>query len=216
MQLQKKQRLSIYSIAILLAFIVQDIIAADATSSGTESDVRQLTTDASGQTPNTSPADDDHTSQLSPQTENHAKQQRMFQKQRLAAKQAYQARKRAALRKHWATRLAQMNARYKKLRRQAAADGVVLPDVPPWHGSAHGNLTTVAPDFPPYSPEEPVTPPPASNMSYPPVTPDSETPANQPNLEQMQAIIDGMTPEERDVCTTVHRLSMGLTQHSRA
>jgi hypothetical protein len=34
------------------------------------------------------------------------------------------------------------------------------------------------------------------------------------NLERMQAIINAMTPEERDVCTTVHRLSMGLMQSS--
>lgn len=34
------------------------------------------------------------------------------------------------------------------------------------------------------------------------------------NLERMQTVINNMTPEERDVCTTVHRLSMGLMQSS--
>lgn len=43
---------------------------------------------------------------------------------------------------------------------------------------------------------------------------DRSSSAMQNNLERMQAVINGMTPEERDVCTTVHRLSVGLMQSS--
>jgi hypothetical protein len=175
---------------------------------------------------------DDQTEQPADNTENNAVQ-RIFHERRMAVIRAQREnerkRKMAALQKRWEARRARLNARYQRMRQRAAADGVQLADTPPWDEAGTSNSPTA--NHPPAhrSPEsvaESTMPADAArdrDMSHPPVSAVPDMPnarpgpqnfGNQPYLERMQAIIDGMTPEERDACTTVHRLSMGLMQRS--
>lgn len=178
---------------------------------------------------------DNQTEQPTDNTENNAVQQ-IFHERRMAVRQAQMERERqrnmAALRKRWEARRARLNARYQRMRRRAAAEGVQLADIPPWDEAGTSNSPTVDHTQVPRSHEsvaESTMPEDRDrdrdrDMSHPPVSAVPDMPnarprrqnfGNQPYLERMQAIIDGMTPEERDACTTVHRLSMGLMQHSR-
>ncbi|KOR30567.1 hypothetical protein TI04_05145 [Achromatium sp. WMS2] len=134
--------------------------------------------------------------------------------QRMAANAERREQAQAQARAHWEARLADLNTRYQELRRRAAANGVQLSDSPPWNAapeanpgpvfsyplSGDNNAPPVAPEYP-NNGHDPMTQPPPSGL--PP----------QVNLEHMQEVINGMSPEEREVCTTVHRLSMGFMQH---
>jgi hypothetical protein len=152
--------------------------------------------------------------------------QRIFHERQMAERKAnWDNRRKMELRKRWETRRAKLHARYQKLRQQAIEDGVQLPNTPPWD-EAETNDSPAADDSFAHRPEEsaallaPNMPPNAehdtssasSNQPFTAAGP--QTLSNQLDLERMQAVINGMTPEERDVCTTVHRLSMGLMQHS--
>lgn len=94
----------------------------------------------------------------------------------------------------WEKRLAELNTNYQKLRQQAAEQGVHLPDAAPWTGNVNHNVY---------------------NSGYsPPPTRGNYTTNGQLSLEQMQAVINAMSSEEREVCTMVHKLSMDLMQSS--
>lgn len=147
--------------------------------------------------------------------------QRIFRERQMAERKANQENmRRMELRKRWEARRAKLSTYYQKLRQKAADDGVKLSDIPPWdEAETNHSPTNTGSPFVPRSQEfaAPLAPNVQSNaeddVSHQPFPARPQTFSNQPDLERMQAVIDGMTPEERDVCTTVHRLSMGLMQH---
>jgi len=216
----------------ILSLIAQPIIAANADA------VAEIPTAiTSSNTSNTQPADglqEQPATNISESNNPPAQQntdddnaiQRIFHNRRQAAIEAHkkaQQRSMAARRKYWEAQIARLNARYQRLRQRAAADGVNFSETPPWNAAnmdvsttqkfrqdeQNSNATNI---FPQPLTAPAVPPSPDSSQSVYKQPQSTDTP---PDLERMQAIINGMTQEERDACTTVHRLSMGLMQYSR-
>jgi hypothetical protein len=109
----------------------------------------------------------------------------------------------------WKAHQADLNARYQELRRRAAENGVQMSETAPWEAGPSGPMSA---EGHPWSQEQmpPQAPPmpPQGGISPPPTMPPAAE--GHPDWAKLQAVIDGMTPEEREACTTVHRLSMSM------
>jgi len=113
---------------------------------------------------------------------------------RMAERKAHWERMRAMTpEERWKARRAELSARYQELRRRADESGMELPETAPWEAGMSGPIGT---EEHPWGQEQ-------MSPNGPP------TSEGHPDWEKLQAVINGMTPEEREACTTVHRLSMG-------
>jgi hypothetical protein len=101
----------------------------------------------------------------------------------------------------WKARRAELSARYQDLRRRAIESGLDLPEMAPWETAQTTMDAWNRPDMP--SAEQ------AASRMPPQEGADASSPDDQPDWEHLQAVINGMTPEEREACMIVHRFSMG-------
>jgi hypothetical protein len=126
----------------------------------------------------------------------HAKRQAAWEQRRTEQQARHERRRAMSPEERWKMRRAELAARYQELRQRAAEHGVEMASTPPWDEEAPVNKMPPMQQSP--------------DASYPPAFGDHPEWDRQQDWAQLQAVVDGMTQEERDVCTIIHRLSTRL------